>query len=434
MIPEDEAVATIVEEQNEATPLVGSTKKESWNRPKENIIKVATVFLTFIQLGMTDSAIGAILPSVKVHYGLTDLEMSLVFVAPICGSLTSAMSSGFAHSKLGRRGVSRLGVFLCIVNFATISTNPPYWLMLLSFVSAGLGSGLMNGSYNGWIGAFDGAHSILGLLHGCYALGGMMGPAVVTLILKLDMPWFYYYHCMLFLGIFIWFCSFFSFRHDTAEEYYRRTHSEENLAGSGGKIDHTEVFRTPQVWLLALMLCTYNGVELGYSGWVVTYMDRTRHGDPKTMGLVSTCFWTGLTSGRVILGFVTGRFKDLNKVVCTYFALGVTFHLIFWSWTSAPIAVSAGIVSIVGFFVGPIFPCGMVLATSVLPKRLHVSGISTSAALSGCGASLLPLIIGGFVTVFSAKVIPSVVFVYYLIHISLWLKLASSRRPEPIEE
>ena len=44
------------------------------------------------------------------------------------------------------------------------------------------------------------------------------------------------------------------------------------------------------------------------------------------------------------------------------------------------VPVSAVSVAFIGFFIGPIFPCAVALATKVLPGHLHVSVIGFIAA------------------------------------------------------
>jgi fucose permease len=64
------------------------------------------------------------------------------------------------------------------------------------------------------------------------------------------------------------------------------------------------------VWLSALFLLGYVGIEVALGGWIVTFMIRVRHGAPFASGMTATGFWLGITVGRVILGFVTPRIGE----------------------------------------------------------------------------------------------------------------------------
>lgn len=63
-------------------------------------------------------------------------------------------------------------------------------------------------------------------------------------------------------------------------------------------------------WLVAFFLCAYVGTEVAVGGWVVTFMLRVRNGAPFASGITATGFWLGITVGRVVLGFVTGRIGE----------------------------------------------------------------------------------------------------------------------------
>lgn len=95
------------------------------------------------------------------------------------------------------------------------------------------------------------------------------------------------------------------------------------------------------------------------------------------MSYVATGFWLGVTAGRLLLGFPAARYGE-KKMVLIYTFIALCIQFIFWLVPSVP--VSAVSVALVGFFIGPIFPCAVALATKVLPEHLHVSVIGFIAA------------------------------------------------------
>lgn len=121
------------------------------------------------------------------------------------------------------------------------------------------------------------------------------------------------------------------------------------------------------------------------------------------MSYVATGFWLGVTFGRLLLGFPAARWGEKRMVwIYTFIALCIQF--VFWFVPSVPVsAVSA---ALIGFFIGPIFPCAVALATKVLPGHLHVSVIGFIAAfgitpgreggvmVGSLGAALIPFAAG----------------------------------------
>ncbi|CAN6674755.1 bypass of stop codon protein 6 [Trichomonascus vanleenenianus] len=405
-----------------------SPPKESWNNPPENIGKVLITFFGFTMMGLNDSAFGALLPSWEAFYGLTDLKMSIILLAPLFGFLFSAMVNNWAHYKLGRGGVSILGIALQLCNYLTTMSAPAFHFLLLAFSMSGIGAGFTNSSWNAWIGAFDGAHGILGVLHGFYAVGGIVGPAIITLLLEKELPWNNYYMVLATIASVLIFASSFMFRHDNAAAYRQRMKSSKisSESESDEEISTMAAFKVKEVWLLSIMLYAYNGIEVGLSSWIVTYMIRARDGDPKLMGLMSSCLWAGLTFGRIILGFVTGRFKDHHRVVTYYLLAALAFQVVFWVNRYMPIACIT--IFFIGFFTGPMYPSAMVLATSILPKELHVPGICAASTLAGIGSASFPVLMGAMFGTIGVWTLQPLLFVFIIFLIFLWIKLGSLRR------
>lgn len=144
-------------------------------------------------------------------------------------------------------------------------------------------------------------------------------------------------------------------------------------------------------WLVAIFLLLYVGVEVCFGGWLVTFMLVVRNGGNFESGLVVTGYWLGLTIGRVILGFITGRIGD-KLAITGYLVLSMVLELLFWLIPSfVGSAVCAGLL---GFFLGPLFPAAIVVATKLLPRHLHVSAVGFAAAFGGGGAAVFPFAVG----------------------------------------
>lgn len=114
-------------------------------------------------------------------------------------------------------------------------------------------------------------------------------------------------------------------------------------------------------------------------------MIRIRHSQPFPSGLTATGFWLGITVGRVVLGFVTPKIGE-RLAITIYLTCACGFELLFW--LVPQFIVSAIAVSIVGLFIGPLFPSAVVVATKLLPRELHVAAIGFASAVGGGGAAV----------------------------------------------
>lgn len=91
-----------------------------------------------------------------------------------------------------------------------------------------------------------------------------------------------------------------------------------------------------------------------------------RNGDPSKVGYVASGFWGGLTLGRLVLADISHRLGE-RRMVFAYIILALIAQLIF---TLVPnIIANAVMISLLGFFLGPLFPTVLPLPF-VSPLRL----------------------------------------------------------------
>ena len=187
----------------------------------------------------------------------------------------------------------------------------------------------------------------------------------------------------------------------------------------------------PITWICAIFLLGYVGVEVSLGGWLVTFMLRVRHGQPFASGMVATGFWLGITVGRMVLGFVTGKIGE-KTAIAAYLLISMALELCFWLIpTFVASAIFAGWL---GFFLAPLFPAAIVVATKLLPLRLHVSGVGFAAAFGGGGAAILPFAVGAIAQVKGVQVLQPIVLALLAMILALWCLLPGGFRKRGLEE
>ena len=108
-----------------------------------------------------------------------------------------------------------------------------------------------------------------------------------------------------------------------------------------------------------------------------------------------------------------------------YLALTMALELIFW--LVPQFYVSAVSVGFQGFFMGPLFPAAIVVATKLLPRHLHVSAIGFAAAFGGSGAAVFPFVVGAIAQAHGVQVLQPVVLALLALILVLWLCLPRTR-------
>lgn len=130
--------------------------------------------------------------------------VSLVFLSPLVGYVLAALVNNKLHMALGQRGVALIAPACHLVAYIISCTHPPYPVLVVAYIFAGIANGLHEAAWNTYIGSLDNPNELLGLLHGVYGLGAVISPLVATnMITKAEVPWYYFYFFMVGLCYYI---------------------------------------------------------------------------------------------------------------------------------------------------------------------------------------------------------------------------------------
>jgi fucose permease len=133
----------------------------------------------------------------ETYYNLSYTIVSLVFLSPALGYATAAIVNERAHCAIGRRGVAFVSSMCHLIAYILNCVHPPYPVLVVSFIFAGLGNGLADSAWNAWIGNLNNANQLLGLLHGFYGVGAVISPLIASLLVAdAGLPWYYFYYIM----------------------------------------------------------------------------------------------------------------------------------------------------------------------------------------------------------------------------------------------
>ncbi|RDW75114.1 MFS general substrate transporter-15 [Coleophoma cylindrospora] len=394
---------------------------ERWNESRTNIFRYLVTLYTFIAMGMSDASYGALIPYLETYYQVSYTVVSLPYLAPFVGYTISAILNNKLHMRWGQRGVAIIAPICKLIAFIVTCTHPPFPVIPVIWVFIGFGTGLEDGAWNAWVGNMANANELLGFLHGAYGLGATIGPLIATtMVTKGVYPWYYFYYLMVAVGsleVLLTNTAFYGATGAVHRAAHPVTHGDDGVQENSRT---RAALKNPITWICALFLLCYVGVEVSFGGWLVTFMLRVRHGGAFESGLVVTFFWLGLTIGRVVLGFVTGRIGE-KIAIASYIVLSIILELCFWLIPS--FLSSAVLAAFMGFFLGPLFPAAIVVATKLLPPRLHVSAIGFSAAFGGGGAALFPFAVGAIASAKGVQVLQPIALALLALILFFWVLL-----------
>ena len=178
-------------------PAEAVSVSQRWNQSKTNMYKTFSTFLGFLVMGANDAAYGALIHYIGIYYKISYTIVSLIFLSPFVGYIAAAAMSNFLHKKIGQRGVAILGPSCHLLAYTAIALHPPYPALVIVFIFAGFGNGVLDSAWNAWVGNLANPNEILGLLHGFYGLGATVAPLIATtFVARQGLPWYTFYYVM----------------------------------------------------------------------------------------------------------------------------------------------------------------------------------------------------------------------------------------------
>ncbi|KAH1340748.1 hypothetical protein KXX33_005029, partial [Aspergillus fumigatus] len=279
---------------------------EKWNEPRTNVWRILATFYSFIIVGANDGAYGAMIHYLGEYYKADYTTVSLVFLSPFIGYAIAALGNNWIHDRFGQRGIALIGSGLHIISYLAATSHPAYPVLIAVFIVSGLGNGILDASWNAWIGAMHNSSQLMGILHAFYGLGAALAPITATyLITDCDWEWYEFYYAMAIVAGIEFLTSVAAFwsstgskskDSDACTEETLSSDSSDNLMSSTPTRKPTlESLRIPSTWVISLFLFIYVGAEVTVGGWVFTFLVDLRNVPLSTAGFVSFSYWGGLT-------------------------------------------------------------------------------------------------------------------------------------------
>ncbi|KJZ79972.1 hypothetical protein HIM_00686 [Hirsutella minnesotensis 3608] len=410
-----------VEMSRPATPSPESEGVEAmasvWH-PFMNRFRLLAVCLSNFGNALNDGAIGALIPYMEKFYGISYGTVSLIFVGQAVGFVVAAIVLDVLRAKLGRAKVLGLGQALMTLAYIPLIAAAPFGVVVASFFFIGFGIALNVAMGNTFCGVLRNGTFMLGLLHGSYGIGGTSGPLIATALVSVaGALWTRYYLLTLGIGVVTLILSVWSFWRFEKEQS-PSTRERETRQDAGSLMRGMLMALKLRVVLLgAVFTFAYQGAEVSISGWVISFLIQARGGDPSSVGYVSAGFWAGITLGRFVLSVPAQRIGEKSFVYALIVGAGAFQMLVWWVPNIVGDAVA---VSIVGLFLGPVYPCAAAVFMRALSSRDVLTGMGSISACGSLGGAVAPFITGLVAQAAGTYVLHPIVIALYAVMMLCW--------------
>ncbi len=242
-----------------------------------------------------------------------------------------------------------------------------------------------------------GGTELLGYLHGIYGIGGIVAPLAATAMVSSGERWSYFYLITLVLSLVNSFAFFWAFKdYENENTSTQLLTSLERTASHSATVDEKKnilkrALRSRTTLLGALLIFAYQGAEVSISGWVISFLIDYRKGDPTRVGYVTSGFWGGITLGRFILVAPANKIGARISVVIL---VALTAGFQFMVWFLPNVIGNAVAVALIGFLLGPVYPCATGVFSKLLPGYLQITSLGFISSMGSSGGAIAPFFTG----------------------------------------
>ena len=271
-------------------------------------------------------------------------------------------------------------------------------------------------------------------MHGFYGIGGTVAPFIATAMVNSGIRWSFFYFILGVLSIINSVTFFWAFRGYESEPSTIQLMAtlEQRLTRQSTRDAKRSILkkaiRNRTTLLGGLLIFAYQGAEVSISGWVISFLIDYRNGNPAQVGFVTAGFWGGITAGRFIL---VGPAHVIGDRISVIILVAITAAFQFVLWFVPNVIGNAVAVALIGFLLGPIYPCAAGVFAKLLPSDLQITSLGLISGLGSSGGALAPFFTGLLAQKLGTIVLNPVCLVLYVVIQVAWVGLPTiSKRRE----
>ena len=266
------------------------------------------IYLAFISLGLPDSLLGSAWPSLYPVLGVPVSSMGLLSMLTSLGTIVSSLQSDRLTRTFGTGRVTAFSTALTALALFGFSVSRSFWMLCLWAVPYGLGAGSIDAALNNYVALHYKSHH-MSWLHCMWGVGTVISPMLMSRALSAGQGWSSGYRTVAGLQTVIaaiLFCSL--------PLWKGRAASADRPEPDAKALRLGEVFRIPGAKEVMACFFCYCALETTAGNWASSYLTLTKGVPAETAAAFAGLFYTGITVGRALCGFITFKLNDTQMI------------------------------------------------------------------------------------------------------------------------
>jgi len=264
-------------------------------------ILLGIIYLGFISLGLPDGALGIGWPLMRLDFGVPIHYAGFILFITLPLSALSSLMSAHLGEKYGVGKLAFASALLTSSSLLGISTVTSYWGLILFSIGLGIGQGAVDALLNAYVAKHYNARH-MSWLHGCWAVGATIGPALMTRVISTSGAWSMGYLSLgsaQFVIAIILLLSLGFWLHDD--------HETRNKPKTRSAFDSRMLFGMALFFL-------YVGAELSIGLWSNSYLIEKMGLAASVSGYLVALYYGSIMVGRFLSGFVVVRLGNRGLI------------------------------------------------------------------------------------------------------------------------
>ncbi|MBW6465940.1 MAG: MFS transporter [Brevefilum sp.] len=357
---------------------MNNNQHDSVKTPGE-LRRFLTYALCLISVGVGISLLGPLLPFLADKVNVSIGQMGFAFTAQNLGYMLGSVGGSWLYDRFKSHTLMVLSIALMVLMGLIVPLMGTFDTLLLVLFWLGLGLGLLDVGANVslvWI--FQSrVGPFMNALHFAFGVGAILTPLILSTVMGWtggSLTWAIWVLVVLFLPGFVMLLA-----HPSPQYMEKNQDQREAETNTHGLIA-----------LLILLIFFAVGVQIGFGGWIFTYVSELGIANLTTASLITSIFWGSLTLGRLIAIPVSKKVSLASMLLFNLSLLVLVLGLIL-IWPLRLWMMWAGSAGM-GLATSLLFPTTLSFAESKLNMTGRVTGLFFLG--SGLGMMVLPMVLG----------------------------------------
>jgi fucose permease len=260
---------------------------------RDSVLIKALTCMMFFTFAMTTDAVGSIIPTLLEEFDLSLRAASAFHYVPMAAIAIGALGLGFLADRVGRKATIVLGLAIYGASSLLFAFGSQFGFFVVLLGAAGIGVSVFKIGALALIGDVSGSTrehtTFMNTVEGFFAVGAIVGPAIVATLLAAGLSWKYLYVIAALICVVLVAAA-------ATVRYPSTVH-----ASSGASFVHTlGKMRDAHALGFSTLIMLYVAVEVAVYVWMPTYLQGYAGPAPWLAAYALTVFFVLRAAGRFL--------------------------------------------------------------------------------------------------------------------------------------